>query len=270
MPLVLDLSELDKGITAHGSSIEEFKIPEHKEFEVKKNSFVASLGKNVVNFLASKIPAFSLLGSRITKIHTSKFVGEDPKIGNIRPGMTVRGYFQSYFYVDSVTKNIGFLPLELRDPSDWFTSMSDRCQVEQPIIVHVRRGDYAKPANRDFGMLSVDYYHAAIEMLRENEMLAEKPVWVFSDEIQAVEAEFSNNSGNFHFVSAPESVTAAESMILMSKGSAIVISNSTFSWWAAILAPHGKVIAPSKWFKNMADPENLIPENWQRVESEWK
>lgn len=267
---MLDLSELDKGITAHGSSIEEFNIPEQREFQAKRISFVNSLGTNTVNFLSSKMPALSFLASRITKIHTSKFVGEDPQIDNVRPGMTIRGYFQSHVYVDSVKRTAEFLPLELRNPSDWFTSMAARCHAEQPIVVHVRRGDYAKPANRDFGMLSVDYYLKAIASLREIETLADSPVWFFSDEIGAVAAEFSQCSGNFHFVSPPENVTAAESMILMSQGGGIVISNSTFSWWSAVLASHGKVIAPSKWFKNMVDPENLIPENWQRIESEWK
>jgi len=27
------------------------------------------------------------------------------------------------------------------------------------------------------------------------------------------------------------------------------------------------VIAPKKWFKNLADPENLIPDSWERVRS---
>ena len=56
----------------------------------------------------------------------------------------------------------------------------------------------------------------------------------------------------------------------MSKGIAIVISNSTFSWWSAAFSKPGtSVYYPSKWFKALDDPEDLIPRDWTPIESEW-
>jgi len=46
-----------------------------------------------------------------------------------------------------------------------------------------------------------------------------------------------------------------------------IIANSSFSWWGAWLNPDPNkiVIAPSKWFANGPNTEDLIPENWFRL-----
>lgn len=137
-------------------------------------------------------------------------------------------------------------------------------------MVHVRRGDYAKAENKDFGMLDVRYYENAVSRARKKLGDANRPIWIFSDDIPMVRKELSQVFLDASFVVPPRESNAAESMILMSKGAANVISNSTFSWWSAILNAGSVVVAPSKWFKNMNDPEGLIPPEWLTEESEWR
>ena len=71
-------------------------------------------------------------------------------------------------------------------------------------------------------------------------------------------------------ISTPNDVSDAETLILMSLASRIVIANSTFSWWAARVNGSNKtVIAPEKWFRSLPDPEFLIPNNWIKLKSYW-
>jgi hypothetical protein len=59
-------------------------------------------------------------------------------------------------------------------------------------------------------------------------------------------------------------------MILMSRASDLIISNSTFSWWSAYISnKETNVVAPNKWFRDLEDPKMLIPEHWHQVDSQW-
>jgi len=51
--------------------------------------------------------------------------------------------------------------------------------------------------------------------------------------------------------------------------SGIVISKSTFSYWAVMLGQLLKVICPTKWFRFGEDPEDLSPPSWYRTEGLW-
>ena len=48
-----------------------------------------------------------------------------------------------------------------------------------------------------------------------------------------------------------------------------IMANSSFSWWGAWLNknPNKKVIAPSKWFGDMANlnESDIVPEGWIRI-----
>ena len=56
----------------------------------------------------------------------------------------------------------------------------------------------------------------------------------------------------------------------MSLGRAIIISNSSFSWWSAFLSKEASLIlAPRKWFKGIQDPKDLLPPEWITLESDW-
>ena len=267
--LLVDISQFDKGITAHGSSIESFVLSERIVNLKQETRFAILLTQNLLNFASSKVPAFTGAAELLTRIHTSRPIGIDPRISKIKPGMLMRGYYQSYVYVQDVVSESTF-DLVLSQPSEWFKSMVTDAARAKPIMVHVRRGDYAKAENKDFGMLDARYYENAVSRARKKLGDAHRPIWIFSDDIPLVRTELSELFSDASFVVPPDESNAAESMILMSKGAANVISNSTFSWWAAILNSGSVVVAPSKWFKNMNDPEGLIPPEWLTQESEWK
>jgi Glycosyl transferase family 11 len=268
--LLLDVSQFDKGITAHGSTIASFKVSERAVNLNQETRFPVLVAQNALNFVANKLPRLTDLVESITGIHTSKPIGIDPRIHAVKPGMLMRGYYQTYLYVQDAISKASQDHLVLAKPSDWYVRLSAEAKAAKPIMVHVRRGDYAKPANKDFGMLDATFYKKAVDQIRHVSGIIDAPIWVFSDELDLAKTELVKLLPQARYIDPPNEASAAESMLLMSLGSANVISNSTFSWWSAILNPEAIVVAPSKWFKAMPDPEGLIPPSWLIGTSVWK
>jgi hypothetical protein len=183
--------------------------------------------------------------------------------------MKMRGYYQTFEYAATVMSNPNFEKLELATSSEWYQRAAIAANNERPIMVHLRRGDYSRPENRDFGILHAEYFIAGVERIRRALGATNNPIWVFSDDIKSAEDELMHAFPSAIFIDPPSSANPAESLVLMSLGVGNVISNSTFSWWAAMLNPNAIVVAPSRWFKNMAEPESLIPQTWLREESKW-
>jgi hypothetical protein len=113
------------------------------------------------------------------------------------------------------------------------------------------------------GVLDVAYFKKAIAKIRVSRPDVE--VWVFSDEPRVAYA-LLRASGITHLREIPE-FPPGETMELMRYGSAYVISNSTFSWWGAVLKydKSAAVWAPRPWFKSQRSPEALYDENWHLV-----
>jgi hypothetical protein len=66
-------------------------------------------------------------------------------------------------------------------------------------------------------------------------------------------------------------LSTAETFTVMRQGHGFIIANSSFSWWAARLstAADPLVIAPKPWFKNLDEPDNLIPPEWVRIDANY-
>lgn len=141
--------------------------------------------------------------------------------------------------------------------------------AQPAVAVHFRRGDYARNPDfaRDIGVLGHDYYAAALQRIRA--VAPSATLFVFSDDIEAVQREFSPDFP-CHFYRSPSPLHAPEKIHLMSLCDHAIISNSTFAWWGAWLhageAAGRTVIAPEPWFANPAlDGAALVPRAWVRL-----
>ena len=131
------------------------------------------------------------------------------------------------------------------------------------ISIHIRRGDLlSRPiAVKDQPYSSDEYYYEGIEIIKERDSNPE--LFIFSDDIEWVEnnvnfdlpTTYINSKGPDH-----------EHFYLMSRCKHNIITNSTFSWWAAWLNKYENkiVISPKWWYR---DPEInskiiWIPKNW--------
>jgi hypothetical protein len=234
----------------------------------------ADHGKVRLSQVLDRIPVRSAflddIYSRYLSIHYSREIGYDPNLEKILNGVTLVGYYQSYRYFFGLTKQLEKPRLLLKSPGDWFKGMQEQAALEKPIIVHVRRGDYSKPANQEFGLLARDYYLNGISLLRSVLGLENSEVWVFSDSLEQVVEEFGPVGKDYRFIDSDPQSSAAENLVLMSSGGGVVTSNSTFSYWSGLFSQHQNVIAPSKWFQSRPDPFDLVPPTWTTQESIWK
>jgi hypothetical protein len=211
----------------------------------------------------------NLIG-KVLKVYKSEEVGEDRNISTIQSGYSVKGYFQTHSYFSALGPDYFAKILALPNPSTWAKELTEKAANLRPLIVHVRRGDYLSEQNESIGALSPAYYLDAIKKLQGQMGLEGREVWIFSNDVPMVREEFGAEiDGVVRWIEPPKGTLDAESLILMGKGSGLIISNSTFSWWAAALGNPEVVIAPSKWFKSAEDPRNLIMPHWNTVESRW-
>lgn len=175
----------------------------------------------------------------------------------------IGGYFQDKKYLDYLNchQNVTLTP---RNPSNWYFEQLATLNFKEYLAVHVRRGDFLQIGNA----LSSQYFIEAIEASSSH---CNDTVVVFTDdEIQARELlGHSLRPRKITYISQPAGVTAAESLALLSSFRHLVISNSTFSWWAGYLGEGKQVVCPSEWSPGISTKDALLSENWQIVPSTW-
>lgn len=150
------------------------------------------------------------------------------------------------------------------------------------IAVHVRRGDLLTQTQGFQPALTVDapyYYRTAIEAIDPLRVL---PVVGFSDDaewcrghiehIVGRDVEVWDGKPRSHIPSEYRHQKPADwvDLILMSQFDHLVMSNSTFAWWAAWLRPERDILYPSLWWGPRLphlDHHTLIPPEfgWREV-----
>lgn len=182
----------------------------------------------------------------------------DPAIETVVPGTHLVGYFQSsrYFGSAQLLRQELMVQAEAR-----FGESLDAFQKEPFIAVHVRGGDYRSGRARDFhGLCSPDYFARSADELRRR--LGDLPVIVFSDDWEGIDAGLSAVPGAV--ASGPDvSQEPAEVLFMMARAAGLVVSNSSFSWWAAWLASPSTVVTPTPWFSDPSvDTTDLREPTW--------
>ena len=133
--------------------------------------------------------------------------------------------------------------------------------------VHVRRGDYLKPAYRDLvPVLPASWYRRAAEALCERHgelrfvVVSDEPGWA---------RERLRLPGPTTVASLDHPPSAQEDLALLASCRHQLISNSTFGWWGARLASAGgTVVAPRRWEIGRPTDPNLLPPSWVTVDND--
>lgn len=159
------------------------------------------------------------------------------------------GYFQSPLYFDEELVRTIF-------KFDFVHDRVDDSKWKQYVSLHVRRGDYCN-LQEYHPLQTLEYYRQAMDVFPGARFL------VFSDDMNwCRENLVGDNIEYFHDIAHSKEFD----MYVMSMCRAHIISNSTFSWWAAWLG-NGKTVAPRNWFgpRQPYSTKDLIPEDWIRI-----
>lgn len=165
------------------------------------------------------------------------------------------GYFQSESHFEKYSEAVK----SLFSPTKEFI---DRIRTEIPVIfntevtvINVRRGDYLHyPTYHP--VVSPEYIHKALTLVPSNQYI------VASDDIPWCK-EHLNISNAIYL----EGWKIHEQLWIMAMCHHFIISNSSFSWWAAYLSRHSEkiVIAPETWFgpEGPATWEDMYCKDWK-------
>jgi hypothetical protein len=176
-------------------------------------------------------------------------------------GKYLIGYFQSYVYADKSKSRLS--SIEIPNKGVELTELTLRSNVEQPLVVHFRFGDYL--AEKNFGIPSSRYYEEGIQFLWDCGGF--RKIWVFSDDIRMAKETFpSHLLQHVRWIGEVDDSSAA-TLEAMRLGRGYVIANSTFSWWGAFLSHNesAQVVAPTPWFQFGESPRDILPNNWTKI-----
>ena len=206
------------------------------------------------------------------RFHFDKdFFDTCPDSVNLHDYFTTEKYFENI--KDTIRKDFTFKQ-QILDPCKEIIS-----ELDNPIFLHVRRGDYVDHQNVH-PVCPLDYYKSALELFDK-----ECPVLVFSDDIEWCKEQDFFSVDRFMFSEYVErypqtsetkngrirSLIPYFDLCMMSLCAGGIIANSTMSWWGAWLSNSEKIVAPKKWFSEKYIESNnyimtdLLTGSWVKV-----
>lgn len=204
----------------------------------------------------------------------------DPRQSDIRDGQLKEGFWQSEKYFEDSADDIR-RQFTLKNPfgPEAVMAIGEIASCKEKgittLLVHVRRGDFVTNAHAiaHHGVLEPEYFINGIKLIRERLSLAaqhheNRAIHIFfASEDRAWVAEHVKTDMPSTFITRP-GIKDYEELLIMSMCDHFVISNSSFSWWAAWLSKNAQkiVIAPKKWVANPTiRTDDAVPPNWLRI-----
>ena len=227
------------------------------------DAVVDSLG----NHLRTELFEPFLPSGPVGQIQTDKYVQEphfhfsQDLFDNCPNGVSLMGYFQTPKYFENIEQ-------EIREDFDFRNEIKVPCAemmetVEDPIALHVRRGDFIINADNHFNQ-GLEYYEEALKKFDPK-----RTVVIFSDDTDWCKEQDLFKPDRFLVSEGSNSYT---DLCLMSMCSDFIIANSTFSWWGAWLSENEEkqVVYPKQWFgitgytkdHNVSD---MFPKDWIKI-----
>jgi hypothetical protein len=240
--LVVDMSRKDKGVTAHGVSIANFSLTAWPGVEKVQNR------KSMSRFLFVGADLLKKLNSskaaQIFKAYTSSSPDLDwETLSSSTPSkIFLRGHFITQKVLDEASRLAEHYPISLLDESEDFLRARSELALQNPVCLHIRRGDYLR-ADSQQSILGLEYYCDALDLI----VTKDRPLWIFTD--SPGNKDVLELVKRYHAIVVPSKfrLSPEEEFALLLSSSTIVAGNSTFSLMALALGNALEGILPANW-----------------------
>lgn len=175
----------------------------------------------------------------------------------------LEGYWQSYKYFEKYRKDLIRLFIFSGEMSEYYRETIKKIRsCSKSVAIHIRRGDYIAIGCN----VNIKFYENAIQKMINN-LGKDLEFFLFSDDIDFAK-EFSSRYDNMNVINNPNKENSTiEDFMLMKECMHQIISNSSFSWWAAWLNTNEEkiVICPEidEW------TGDFYPEKWIKIKSNY-
>jgi Glycosyl transferase family 11. len=171
------------------------------------------------------------------------------------------GYWQTEKYFADCRDDLSRQFAYQSERADAF-AVNSGVRCPNAVAVHMRMGDYGQKhlsAHYNY-VINPDYYQRAIMEIRKR--IAEPRFFVCSNNIKKAK-ELLGHSSEYTYVSDVDGMTDLDEFSIMQQCQHHIMSNSTFSWWAAWLGEKQNTIniAPGILFGS----KDIIPDRWIKV-----
>lgn len=264
--IILNLTHIDSEQFGGKSTIKDFTFTDNY-----KSYKLSPALKRILDFFKR----FSTIVNRINRrfvfvmdeleFKTQKYSIEHLIHNNNPKFIFISGFWQNFEYWRDIFK------YEIKDYSADYLSYFKLIQQNNPIIFHYRIGDFGQKWQYQWGILSPKFLTSCLNEINEDRNDEKKQVWIFSDNIAVakrfIQEEILPSNFDLNYIMDSQ-MKPAEVLLLLSKCSILICSNSTFSLAAAKIGNVKTVFIPDALSKfDVVD--FATPKEWVKMKSIW-
>ena len=197
----------------------------------------------------------------------------DELIMNLPNGATLSGHFHSYKYFDPHARSLVLdkfrFPYKILKGAQEFLQPFLQDHGLEIVCSHIRQDDDGvdnAAKNHHTWSISSYYYHKAIQIMNRKLGNFKLIVFIEGSLYSKTKANIVDSYFNTSNVTVYENTNLIMTMQVMALCPNLIMSVSTFSWWAAYLGEHKNVIAPETLYSDIGfKPEDYYLPSWTLV-----
>lgn len=169
------------------------------------------------------------------------------------------GYWQDKKYIteSGVLHNLKYRKYKLTNRNK---EIITKIKSTNSVSIHIRRGDYLNHPELYGDICTPSFYVKALTKIKEN--VPSPTFFIFSDDLDFARSLLKDE--NIVIIDCNRGTNSFYDMYLMSQCKYMILANSTFSYWAALLNRNKPiVVCPDKW-TNINSPD-IIQDDWIKV-----